>query len=167
VLCVVCQVELPRQLLMMSDDTPIVAFGSYKVPLNLRDPDSGQQVELAVQINKTYRCVCVGRGNSKHDTGPYVWCGGGRRVEGRGVVGVEGQAWVKFILFDCQICRLDHWLFVGAVCCCRAPGLRRLKLWAEQEGLMPPHTQGQQQQQQADAVQSRPQPEAPQQQPSA
>lgn len=52
------QVELPRQLVMMTDDNPIVAYGSYKVPLNLRDPASGQQVELAVQVNKTYRWVC-------------------------------------------------------------------------------------------------------------
>jgi ribosomal protein L9 len=47
-------VELPRELLMMDDHAPITQFGSYTVPLNLRD-EQGQQVELLVQVNKTYR----------------------------------------------------------------------------------------------------------------
>lgn len=74
------QVELPRQLLMMTDDNPIVAYGSYKVPLNLRDPASGQQVELAVQVNKTYRWLC-------RELGCVVWREGGREA---GVREVEG-----------------------------------------------------------------------------
>lgn len=48
------RVELPRELVMMDDAAPITQYGSYKVPLNLKD-DQGQQVELAVTVNKTYR----------------------------------------------------------------------------------------------------------------
>jgi ribosomal protein L9 len=51
-------VELPRQLLLMGDNDTITQFGSYTVPLNLKD-EQGQQVELAVQVNKTYRCVVM------------------------------------------------------------------------------------------------------------
>lgn len=50
------QVDLPRELIMMDDSSPITQYGSYKVPLNLRTPQ-GQQVELSVQVNKTYRWV--------------------------------------------------------------------------------------------------------------
>lgn len=49
-------VELPRELLLMDDGSPITQFGSYTVPLNLRD-EQGQQVELMVQVNKTHRWV--------------------------------------------------------------------------------------------------------------
>lgn len=50
-------IELPRELILMDDSTPITQFGSYRVPLNLRD-EGGRQVELSVQVNKTYRWVC-------------------------------------------------------------------------------------------------------------
>jgi hypothetical protein len=49
-------VDLPRELIMMDDASPITQYGSYKVPLNLRTRQ-GQQVELSVQVDKTYRWV--------------------------------------------------------------------------------------------------------------
>eukprot|EP00882_Tetradesmus_deserticola_P027656 GHRQ01030708.1.p2 GENE.GHRQ01030708.1~~GHRQ01030708.1.p2 ORF type:complete len:104 (+),score=68.11 GHRQ01030708.1:145-456(+) len=48
------RVAIPPELIMMHKHSPIKAFGSFKVPLNLRD-EAGQQVELEVEVNKTRR----------------------------------------------------------------------------------------------------------------
>jgi hypothetical protein len=52
-------VELPPELILMDTAAPITQFGSFKVPLNLKD-ETGRQVELSVQVNRTYRCVDTG-----------------------------------------------------------------------------------------------------------
>jgi hypothetical protein len=45
-------IALPPQLIMMGER--ITQYGSYKVPLNLRD-SAGQQVELSVLVRKTHQ----------------------------------------------------------------------------------------------------------------
>uniref|UniRef100_A0A383V847 Large ribosomal subunit protein bL9c n=1 Tax=Tetradesmus obliquus TaxID=3088 RepID=A0A383V847_TETOB len=47
-------VSLPPELILMHSHSPIKAFGSFKVPLNLKDAE-GQQVELEVEVNRTRR----------------------------------------------------------------------------------------------------------------
>lgn len=53
-------VDLPPELIHMPRDEQggggaISEFGEYKVPLDLRAPGSGSQVELAVTVLKVYR----------------------------------------------------------------------------------------------------------------
>jgi hypothetical protein len=48
------KIALPPELIMMHKHSPIKAFGSFKVPLNLKD-EAGQQVELEVEVNRTRR----------------------------------------------------------------------------------------------------------------
>jgi predicted ABC-type transport system involved in lysophospholipase L1 biosynthesis ATPase subunit len=48
------KIAIPPELIMMHKHSPIKAFGSFKVPLNLKD-DAGQQVELEVEVNRTLR----------------------------------------------------------------------------------------------------------------
>lgn len=48
------KVQLPPELIMMRSHEPIKHFGSFKVPLNLKN-EQGQQVELEVVVQKTYR----------------------------------------------------------------------------------------------------------------
>jgi hypothetical protein len=48
------KISLPPELIMMHKHSPIKAFGSFKVPLNLKD-EAGQQVELEVEVNRTRR----------------------------------------------------------------------------------------------------------------
>eukprot|EP00879_Flechtneria_rotunda_P027934 GHRR01029991.1.p2 GENE.GHRR01029991.1~~GHRR01029991.1.p2 ORF type:complete len:102 (+),score=44.77 GHRR01029991.1:312-617(+) len=48
------RVDLSPELIMMQKGNPIKQFGSYKVPLNLKN-DQGEQLELEVMVRKTYR----------------------------------------------------------------------------------------------------------------
>ena len=69
-------VELPPELILMDTAAPITQFGSFKVPLNLKD-ETGRQVELSVQVNRTYRCA-------------WWWWGGGGGVLGQGLRRARG-----------------------------------------------------------------------------
>jgi hypothetical protein len=56
-------VFLPPELICMRQGDAITAFGSYRVPINLRDPNSGQQLELAVTVRESLRS-----GRIRHNT---------------------------------------------------------------------------------------------------
>jgi hypothetical protein len=90
-------VELPPELILMDTTAPITQFGSFKVPLNLKD-ETGRQVELSVQVNRTYRCAwwwwggggVLGQGLRRPR-------GGGGRGTGRGHSGAQGT-WLRQLI---------------------------------------------------------------------
>jgi hypothetical protein len=47
-------IDLPPALILMEPGQPITSYGSFKVPLGLKD-EQGQQVELSLTVRKTYR----------------------------------------------------------------------------------------------------------------